>query len=262
MLYGAIIGDIIGSRFEFKNDRSYIYSLFTKNSTFTDDTLLTLAVAYSLICKGDLETNLIHNILTLVNVYPNLSYGDMFIEWIENPSRKAYGSKGNGALMRISPCIYFGKSLKEIRRLARRITDITHNSPEAEKAVDCLVSVMYLLKNGKSKKYIRYYVNRYYYKLNTSLEYLQNNYTYSELAEDTIVPVLICFLESYSFESAIRNGISIGGDSDTICSIIGSIAELYYNIPVDFIKEVYKRLPDLLLSILHMFINKIGTLVN
>lgn len=242
-MLGAIIGDIVGSKYEFNNIKTKEFELFDKDCFFTDDSVMTLAVAKSLLeyCPNPSELDLnqiaIKNMYSFGKKYPNRGYGGRFAMWLIREETKPYNSFGNGAAMRVSACGFAAKSLNEAKELSKKVTEVTHNHPEGLKGAEATAVAIYMAKIGLSKLEIKKYIRKHYYKLDFTLDDIRATYEFNETCQDTVPQAIEAFLESESFEDAIRNAISIGGDSDTLAAITGSIAEAYYGIP----KKIQKK---------------------
>jgi len=253
-LIGAIIGDIVGSRFEFNNHRSKKFELFTDKCKVTDDSIMTLAVAKAimeteknlkLLSNNSVSNFYYYELLRRMTIrymqeigrkYPYCGYGGMFGHWIFSDNPKPYNSFGNGAAMRISPIGFIAATEEEARILSERITAVTHNHNEGIKGAEATVISIYMAKKRASKEEIRQEINENYYNLNFTIDEIRDTYEFNETCQETVPQAIVAFLESNSFEDAIRTAISVGGDSDTLAAITGSIAEAYYGIPED-IKE-------------------------
>ena len=250
-MWGAIIGDIVGSRFEHKNCRSKDFMLFTAQNRFTDDTLMTLAVAKSLCgCgrRGDrvLRSEVIRCMRIMGAKYPDAGWGANFSRWLRSEDPQPYFSYGNGAAMRVSPVGEYARSAEEVKRLSRIVTGVSHNHPEGLKGAECIAMCVYLANNGVSKGDILKTVAAEYYPeiSNLSVKELSKTYMFDESCQGTVPQAITCFLEGENFEDTIRNAISIGGDSDTVAAIAGSIAEAYFGIPEDMIEMAKIYLDD------------------
>ena len=244
MLYkgilGATIGDIIGSRFEWNNYKAKDFELFTDQCSFTDDTVMTLAISKALLeCDGD-YTNLSHktiaNMQKFGQIYPNAGYGGSFSSWLLDENPKPYNSWGNGSAMRVSACAYIARSLDEAMELSHKVTSITHNHPEGLKGAEATTVATYMALNGFSKEEIRQYILKNYYNIDFTLDGIRDSYHFDVSCQGSVPEALQAFFESKDYEDAIRNAISIGGDSDTIAAITGAVAGAYYGIP-NSIKE-------------------------
>jgi type I restriction enzyme M protein len=259
-MLGAIIGDIVGSRFEFNNIKTKEFDFLTYKCFVTDDSIMSLAIAKAIIdCKGD------YNILSKLAVssmqeigrpYPDCGYGGMFREWMYSDNPQPYNSFGNGAAMRVSACGFVATTLEEAKLLSKKVTEVTHNHPEGIKGAEATAVAIYLAKTGKNILEIRDYINDHYYSMNFTLDGIRDSYQFNETCQETVPQAIMAFLESTSFEDAIRNAISIGGDSDTIAAITGGIAEAYYGIPTDIRKHALTFLDERLMKILVDFENQ------
>jgi len=259
-MLGAIIGDIVGSRFEWNNHKSKDFDLLTYNCFFTDDTVMTLAVAKAILaCNGNygnLEQKTVDSMRTLGHKYPDCGYGGGFRNWLFSTDPRPYNSYGNGAAMRVSACGWAGTSIEEVVALSKIVTAITHNHPEGIKGAEATAVAIYLARTGKNILEIRDYINQNYYPINFRLDDIRDSYSFDETCQGTVPQAMEAFFESVSFEDAIRNAISIGGDSDTIAAITGSIAEAYYGIPTETRKHVITYLDETLLEVLVEFENR------
>ena len=236
-MIGAIIGDIVGSKYEFDNIKTKKFNLFSAGASFTDDTVMTVAIFEALKkCKGNyskLRKYTIKYMQEYAKLYPNESYGNMFKIWIQSKNPKPYNSLGNGSAMRVSAVPYFAQSLEEVKELSLMVTDVTHNHPEGIKGAEATAVCIFKALHGETKEEIKQYVIENYYNKIQSFTYddLVKNYKFNEICEDTVPQAIFCFLISTDFEDAIKTGVSIGGDSDTLCAITGAIAGAFYGIP-------------------------------
>lgn len=258
-MLGAIIGDVVGSRFEWNNIKTKEFDFLTYHCEFTDDSVMSLAVAKALLdSKGNYD-NL--NKLTIKAMreigqpYPNCGYGDKFRNWMYSDNPAPYNSFGNGAAMRVSACGFAAKSLDEAKLLSHKVTEVTHNHPEGIKGAEATAVCIFLARDGKNILEIRDYVNSNYYPMNFTIDSIRDSFQFNETCQDTVPQAIMAFLESTDFEDAIRNAISIGGDSDTLAAITGSIAEAYYGVPTDIRKHALTFLDERLLKILTDFEN-------
>ena len=254
-MLGAIIGDIVGSRFEFANHRSKHFELFTKECFATDDSVLTLAICDALLRSAPSFKNLpaqtVTSMQTIGREYPDSGYGGLFSQWLYSENPAPYESFGNGAAMRVSGCAYAGDSIKAVEKLSAAVTGVTHNHPEGLKGAEATAVAVYLARTGSSKEEIRSVIEKKYYgKYGRTLADLQAAYAWEDGCEGTVPPALVAFFESTDYEDCIRNGISIGGDSDTICAIAGAVAEAFYGIPAAIREEGIRFLDDRLKTIL------------
>jgi type I restriction enzyme M protein len=256
-MIGAIIGDIVGSRFEFDNIKTKDFDLFDSSCEFTDDSVMSLAIAKAVLdSQGDysrLGTLTVKFMQSLGRIYPDCSYGVRFRKWLNSDSPAPYNSFGNGAPMRVSACGFAAKSLPEAISLSRMVTEVTHNHPEGIKGAEaCAVSV-FLARTGVKIPEIRDYINKSYYPMDFSLDGIRDSYYFNETSQNTVPQAIMAFLESSGFEDAIRNAISIGGDSDTLAAITGAVAEAYYGTPAEIRLRALSYLDERLLKILREF---------
>ncbi len=242
-MLGAIIGDVVGSRFEFNNQKSKDFELFTEESRFTDDTVMTLAVAE--IIQKHLyyyKTDIVNTLKKWGRAYPHAGYGGRFRRWLNSDSEEPYMSYGNGSAMRISACGFYGRSESEVKELAKLVTEVTHNHLEGLKGAEVTAMCIYYARIGKSKEFIKEYVSKYYF-IDFNYQDLVKNYTFSAKCEDSVPQAIYCFLISKDFEDCLRTSVSIGGDTDTVSAISCSIAEAYYKeIDEKILSNTYKVL--------------------
>lgn len=259
-MLGAITGDIVGSVYEWDNIRTKDFELFDEDCFFTDDSVMTLAVAKAIMnCNGDyskLSEQTVICMRELGRKYPHAGYGGYFRMWLKKENPKPYNSFGNGSAMRVSPCGYAAKTLDEALMLAKLTAEVTHNHPEGIKGAQATAAAVFLARNGKSIKEIAEYINSNFYQINFTLDEIRDTYTFNETCQETVPQALQAFFESTDFEDAIRNAISIGGDSDTLAAITGGIAEAYYGVPEDIRDTVLDVLEDDLFKILIDFEEK------
>ena len=253
---GAIIGDIIGSAYEFANTNRKDFQLFSSDSYFTDDSVMTCAVARAILdgCKDVTGT-----LQRIGMMYPDCGYGAKFYWWVRSKNPEPYNSYGNGSAMRVSAAGFAGNTLDEVKALSKAVTEVSHNHPEGLKGAECTAVCIFLARQGKSKKEIKKYVVDNYYELGMTCEYyrrVQNMCHGKEICQVSVPQALTCFFESTDFEDCIRNCISIGGDSDTIAAIAGGIAEAFYGIPDEIWLEAKGYLDNTLLGIVDEFYAK------
>lgn len=253
-MLGAIIGDIVGSRFEFDifNKRSKDFDFFHEDCRFTDDSVLTIAVGMALeSCKGDyseLPAKTETFLKSMGQKYSLAGYGGMFTDWMYGFIEGPYNSFGNGAAMRVSAVPYFAKDLEEVKSLSHAVTAVTHNHPEGLKGAEATTIAIFLALKGKEKEEIKDHICENYYDIDFSLNEIEDEYLLDESCQTTVPMALEAFFESSSFEDAIRNAVSIGGDSDTLAAIAGSVAEAYYGIPESMKKQAYAYYLDSMLG--------------
>lgn len=256
-MLGAIIGDMVGSPYEHIscNIKTTDFPLFSPRSRFTDDTVMTVAVAAGLMQSCTDVANAQENIINAMHYYgamfPNAGYGGTFIRWLLQKSRTPYGSFGNGSAMRVSPVGWMFDSIAEVEKYAEASAAVSHNHPEGIKGAQAIAGCIYLARTGSSKETIKEYIsNRHAYDLSQSLDEIRENYEWDVTCQGSVPQAITAFLESTSFEDAIRKAISIGGDSDTIGAMTGSIAEAFYGeIPPAIVREAEARLDVRLLEV-------------
>src|SRR5574338_553411 len=222
-MLGAIIGDIVGAPFEFGHHRSKSFDLFSDRSSFTDNTICLVAVADALLADADPAERL----RTWCRRYPTPTggYGARFRGWIFDSSMGPYRSKGNGAAMRIAPVAFLARDESEVVRLTRRVTEVTHNHPDAIRGAEATALAIWMARHGASQHTIRMRIERdYALDLSKSVEDIRAHYQYSELCLETVPEAITCALRAADFEDALRNAISLGGDADTLAAIAGGIA--------------------------------------
>ena len=256
-MIGAIIGDIAGSRFEWRNIKRKDFEFFTNACEPTDDSIMTLAVAQAIMnCNGDysrLENETVSCMQEYGRAYPNAGYGGRFHRWIFSRDPKPYNSYGNGAAMRVSPCGFAATTLEEATMLASAVTQVTHNHPESMKAAESVASAIYLARAGKTLEEIKAHIAEHYYSIDFSLDDIRPTYTFDVSCQGSVPQAFEAFFESTGFEDAIRNAISIGGDSDTIAAITGGMAEAYYGVPEEIRAQAIMFLDEKLAGILKRF---------
>ncbi len=250
-MLGAIAGDMIGAPYEFLGFKHREFPLFSDQSTFTDDTILTVAVADALLHNRDFAATLKEYGLR----FPHASYGGSFHRWIFSQSSEPYNSWGNGSAMRTSPIGFLCPDIASLLQTARLCAQVTHNHPEGIKGAQAVCYGIFLARHGHSKEEIRVEIAKWFrYPLSCSLDEIRPNYHFDESCQGTVPPAFIAFFESKDFESAVRNAISLGGDADTLACISGSLAEAFYGLPpADIIKETRRRLPPEFLTIIDEF---------
>ena len=261
-MLGAIIGDIIGSVYEFNNKKQKDFHLFTPMSRFTDDTVMTLAVAEWLTeDKEHSEEGLVLRMQDLGRRYPYVGYGGGFRRWLYNQQPEPYNSYGNGSAMRVSPIAFYAQSLEETLRLATISAKVTHNHPEGIKGAKAIASATYLARTGASKTEIKAYVEENFkYNLNLQLDHIRSIVCDAMSCQKTVPAAIWAFLEGEDFEDVIRIAVSLGGDSDTIAAMAGSIAQAFYGLPQRLATYCYALLTPYLRTILNKFEESIGIL--
>ncbi len=261
-MIGAIFGDIVGSVYEFNNIKTKDFELFSKRCFFTDDTVMTVAVADALLqLEGKDDIELFKQILIKTmhrygKQYPDAGYGGRFGHWLYMEHTEPYGSYGNGSAMRVSPVAWYADSLEKAIAYAKASAEVTHNHPEGIKGAIVTAGATYLARTGANMEQIKEFVGRYY-DMNFTLNEIRPTYRFNETCQDTVPQAMQAFLESTSFEDAIRNGISIGGDSDTLCAICGAVAEAYYGLSNEEKHRAASYLDEKLLNIIERFFKKV-----
>ena len=266
-MYGAILGDFVGSPFEFdRGDKTKNFDLFSKGCDFTDDSVMTIAVGEALLAVGteatvkEVEEAVITNMQDWGKRYPYAGYGGRFRHWLKEKSPKPYGSYGNGSAMRVSAAGWLYDSLERTREVARATANVTHNHPEGIKGAEATASAIYMARNESSKEEIKEYIEReFHYNLDRTLDEIRPGYHMDETCQKTVPEAIIAFLESKNFEDAVRNAVSLGGDTDTLGAITGSIAEAFYGIPAELLAECRSRIDEgLMRDILDEFDHALG----
>ena len=249
-MYGAILGDIIGSPFEFdRGDKTKDFKLFSRRSHFTDDSVMTLAVCEALLKVGqdatvkEIEDAVITSMQSWGRRYPHEGYGGYFRRWLTARHSEPYNSFGNGSAMRVSAAGWLYDSLEKTRVVAKATANVTHNHPEGIKGAEATASAIFMARNGSSKEEIKKYIeNEFHYDLNRTLDEIRPSFHMDETCQKTVPEAIIAFLEARNFEDAIRNAVSLGGDTDTLGAITGSIAEAYFGISETLISECRNRI--------------------
>lgn len=252
-MLGAITGDIIGSVYEFETQKTKDFPLFTDQSIFTDDTILTVAVADTLL-HGGTYTDAFKRYYQL---YPDPcgGYGARFQSWAASADSQPYNSWGNGAAMRVSPVAYVHQTLDAVLQAAKQTAVVTHNHPEGIKGAQATAAAIFLARQGQSQTSIKQYIETQFgYDLSRSLDQIRPTYEFNESCQETVPEAIISFLESTSFIDAIRNAVSLGGDADTLTCITGGIAEAFYGEVPDAVAErVWGLLPAPLKTVVVQF---------
>ena len=255
-MIGAIAGDIIGSAYEWHSTKSPDFELLTPQSRFTDDTVLTIAVADCILHGKDYAITF----KEYGRRYPHAGYGGMFLEWLSNDSLAPYNSFGNGSAMRVSPVGFAFSSLDDVLREAEKSAAVTHNHPEGIKGAQAIAGSIFLAKLGESKDKIREYVEASFaYDLHQTLDEIRPPYQFDETCQGSVPQAIIAFLESSDYEDAVRKAVSLGGDSDTLACMAGGLAQAYYKHVPDYIEEMVRELlDDDLLAIVDEFNERYG----
>jgi ADP-ribosylglycohydrolase len=249
-MLGAIIGDIVGSVYEWNNIKTTQFKLFKSNCFFTDDSVLTVATAKALL--SDMGYTVAYQ--DFAQRYPGRGYGGYFHSWIHSENPQPYNSWGNGSAMRVSPVGFAFNTVKEVLQEAQRSAEVTHNHPEGIKGAQSTALAILLARQGFTQQEIRAEISqRFGYDLDRTLDEIRLTYTFNESCQGTVPEAMIAFLESTDFEDAIRKAISLGGDSDTLACITGGIAEAFYGVPKEIADQAYGYLPDEFIEIIGDF---------
>lgn len=260
-MIGAILGDIIGSPYEFdRGNKTKDFPLFSKRSAFTDDTVMTIAIADALLNAGRDASNecIKQGIIAAMRKYgaryPYAGYGARFASWLAEECPQPYNSFGNGSAMRVSPAAWLYHDIASVRRIARLSAEVSHSHPEGIKGAEATASAIFLGRTGHSKAEIRRYIEEQFgYALNRTCDEIRPQYRHMESCMETVPEAVTAFLEGDSFEDVLRTSVSLGGDCDTLAAIAGSIAEGFYGVPGDLKRECHNRLPEDLLAVLMRF---------
>ena len=249
-MFGAIAGDVIGSVYEHRSIKTTDFPLFQKCSRFTDDTVLTVAVAYAILQKVDYAVSL----RMFGRKYHDAGYGSAFFGWIFEDDGQPYNGWGNGSAMRVSPVGFAFDTLDQVLYEAKRSAEVSHNHPEGIKGAQAIASAIFLARNQYDKKKIKTYIEQEFnYNLSRKIVNIRKNYNFDVTCQGSVPESIICFLDANSFEDCIRNCISLGGDADTMGAIAGGIAEAYYGVPKEIEERVYEYLDDEFLGIFERF---------
>ena len=264
-MLGAILGDIVGSPFEFdhNNYKRKDFALLSEKSHFTDDTVMTVAVARGLMAgQGNAQkifAEVQHEMRHWGKAYPNAGYGGMFRRWLRAEHPQPYGSFGNGSAMRVAAAGWLFDTLDKTLEMAKVTAEVTHNHPEGIKGAQATAAAIFLARTGHSKPEIRQYVEQTFgYDLSRTCDEIRPGYRHVETCQQTVPEAIIAFLESTGFEDALRNAVSLGGDSGTLACITGGIAEAFYGMPQELQDETLKRLPEEMRATYELFRWNIG----
>ena len=258
-MYGAILGDIIGSPYEFdRGNKTKDFPLFSPGSCFTDDTVMTIAVAEALMdsmggTDDEVRKALVDSMQSWGARYPDAGYGGMFCRWLHSDDPQPYGSFGNGSAMRVSSAGWLFDSIDQTEKKASLTAEVTHNHPEGIKGAECVASLIWMARHGYSKEEIRDYAHLVYDYPIHSCAFIRPTYHHVETCQETVPQAVSAFLEGMDFEDVIRTAVSLGGDCDTLTCIAGSIAEAFYGVPDKLIAECESRLPEDMLQVIRRF---------
>lgn len=261
-MIGAILGDMIGSPYEFdRSPKTKEFPLFSKYSQFTDDSVMTVAVADALLTAmgktdDEIKATLVDSMHKWGMKYPDAGYGGMFYSWLHSKHPEPYGSYGNGSAMRVSAAGWLCDTLEETRHIARLTAEVTHNHPEGIKGAEATASAIFMARNGSNKEDIRaYIIQEFGYDLSRTCDQIRPTYHHVESCQQTVPEAITAFLEGTNFEDVIRTAVSLGGDCDTLTCIACGIAEAFYDVPKEMLLECKKRLPDDMLEVITRFMD-------
>ena len=264
-MYGAILGDMIGAPYEFDmGDKTKDFPLFSKGSVFTDDSVMTVAVAKALLDGRDgdpaeLSGLLVRSMRKWGRKYPYAGYGGRFSGWLRSADPQPYGSYGNGSAMRVSAAGWLYDTLETTREMARRTAEVTHNHPEGIKGAEATAGAIFMARTGSDKEEIyRYIIREFGYDLSRTCDEIRPTYRHVESCQGTVPEAITAFLEGESFEDVIRTAVSLGGDCDTLTCIAGSMAEAFYGVPDELKAACRERLPAGMLAVLDRFDAAVG----
>lgn len=257
-MFGAIIGDVIGSPYEFGSGKTKNFPLLLPECRPTDDTVMTVAVGCACVeanCRSEQEfkTTLVAKMREIGRQYPDAGYGGMFQQWLMEDDAPAYGSYSNGSAMRVSPVAWAAGSLEEALRLAKWSAEVTHNHPDGIRGAQAVAAAIYLARTGADKDGIRSYVEAEFYDLDFTLDAIRPGYRHEMRCEASVPQAIVSFLEAEDFEDAIRNAISLGGDGDTQAAIAGAIAEAYFGIPDALLAAVMEHIDETLTEYIDLY---------
>jgi ADP-ribosylglycohydrolase len=253
-MIGAIAGDIIGSVHEFGATKTKKFPLFVEGSVFTDDSVMTVAIAQAILTDGDYQKA----VRDFGRRYPHAGYGGFFRGWLDSADPKPYNSWGNGSAMRVSPVGFAFDLVDDVLREAARTAEFTHNHPEGIKGAQATALAIFLARTEWDKDLIRHEIStRFGYDLDRTVDEIRPGYSFDESCQKTVPEAVVAFLDSSSYEDAVRNAVSLGGDSDTLACITGGIAEAFYGpVPPEILKKVREILPDDLLDVTDRFCDR------
>lgn len=254
-MFGAIVGDIVGSVYEFSEIMTKNFPFFAKGCDYTDDSIMSIAVAQALLDFRREGTPFSEAVVLRMREFgrryphPMGAYGGGFARWLRYPNLGPYNSWGNGSAMRVSACAYAAHSLEEALELAKQSAEVTHNHPEGIKGAQAACACAYLARTGRSKEEIRAYVQENFYPLDKTMDQWREEGGFNDTCQGTVPPAIESFLSATDYEDAIRNSISTGGDADTIACITGGIAEAYFGVPEEMKQKAIALLPEDLLNV-------------
>ena len=258
MIFGAVVGDVIGSPYEFNrnNIKTKNFELISERSQFTDDSVMTVAISHALCeCKTDgimdekkFKKAVIESMQYFGRRYPYAGYGTMFIGWVFSEHPRPYNSFGNGSAMRVSPIAWAFDDLETVEKFAEISASVSHNHPEGIKGAQAIAAAIFMARTGKSKSEIKNYIeNKYHYNLDRTCDEIRPFYHHIETCQETVPEAITAFLEGENFEDAVRTAVSLGGDSDTLTDITASIAQGMWGVPEEIEKMIRSKLDDFML---------------
>lgn len=250
-MLGAIIGDIVGSVYEFNSEKTKDFLLFAPGCCPTDDSIMTIAVGLACLdtdCSDEegFKSAVIDRMHQLGQAYPDAGYGGTFYRWLLHGFTQPYNSYGNGSAMRVSAVAWAAKTLEEAETFAKWSAEVTHNHPEGIKGAQAVAAAIFLARDGKSKEEIRAYIEERYYDLDFTVDEIRPAYRFDVTCQGSVPQALECFLEAEDYEDAVRNAVSLGGDGDTQAAIAGSVAEAFFGIPEELKEKGLEHLDDTL----------------
>lgn len=260
-MYGAILGDMVGAPYEFdRGNKSKEFEMWNRRVRFTDDTVMTIAVADAILTAGidaeekEMKKALVSKMQAWGSKYPNAGYGGRFIHWLGSRNPKPYGSYGNGSAMRVSSVGWLYDTIEKTREVARWTAEVTHNHPEGIKGAEATASVIFMARNGATKSEIKEYVIKEFgYDLSRTCDEIRPGYYHDESCQKTVPEAITAFLEGEDFEDVIRTAVSLGGDCDTLTCIAGGMAEAFYGVPADMMEKTLERLGDDIIKVISDF---------
>ena len=260
-MYGAILGDMVGAPYEFdRGNKSKDFEMWNRRVQFTDDTVMTIAVADAILTVGpdaeekEMKKALVSKMQAWGNKYPNAGYGGRFIYWLGSSNPEPYGSYGNGSAMRVASVGWLYDTLEKTREVAGWTAEVTHNHPEGIKGAEATASVIFMARNGATKGEIKEYVEKEFdYDLSRTCDEIRPGYHHDESCQKTVPEAITAFLEGEDFEDVIRTAVSLGGDCDTLTCIAGGMAEAFYSVPTEMVKKTLERLGDDMLKVINSF---------
>ncbi len=248
-MLGAIIGDIVGSIYEFRSGKTKDFKIFAEGSHPTDDSYMTVAVACACISSDlnsekDFKAYVTWWMRRIGRQYPNAGYGGMFYRWLRSDTMTAYNSFGNGSAMRVSPVAWVAETLAQTEQLATWSAEVTHSHPEGIKGAKAVAGAVFLARQGKTKNEIKAYIEENYYPLDFTLDEIRPSYSFDVTCQGSVPQAIQCFMEAVDYEDAIRNAVSLGGDGDTQAAMAGAIAEAFFGIPEELKQRAFELMDN------------------